>query len=57
VVSFLYISIDILSLVFITRKSRKFNLFSSSCSSVKVRLGVIPFNDLRTSLTSVMFSL
>jgi len=54
---FLYISNDILSLVFIIRMSRKFNLFPSSCSSVKVRLGVIPLNDLRTCLTSVTFSL
>jgi len=45
---FLYISNDILSLVLIIRMSRKFNLFSSSCSSVKVRLGVISLNDLRT---------
>ena len=48
VVFSLYISNDILSLVFIISMSRKFNLFSSSCSSVKVRLGVISLNDLRT---------
>ena len=54
---FLYISKDILSVAFIIEISRKFNLFSFSCSSVKVRLGVISLNDLRTCLTSVMFSL
>ena len=48
VVFFLYISNEILSLAFIIRMSRKFNLFSSSYSSVKVRLGVISLNDLST---------
>ena len=48
VVSFPYMSKDILSLVFVIRMSRKFNLFSFSCSSVKVRLGDISLNDLRT---------
>ena len=48
VVSFLYMSKDILSVAFIIEMSRKFNLFPFSCSSMKVRLGDISLNDLRT---------
>ena len=57
VVGFLYMPKDILSVAFIIDRSRKFNLFSFSCSSVKVRLAVTSLNELRTCSTSVMFPL
>jgi len=57
VVGFLHMSKDILSVDFIIERSRKFNLFSCSRSSVKVRLGVMSLNELRTRSTSVLFSL
>ena len=57
VVCFLYMSKDILSIVFIIEMSRKFSLFSFSRSSVNFRLRVKSLKGLRTSSTSVKFSL